>query len=82
MYVLRIADEKIPTINVLPKISLPKDPRLEKNVDGLGVSDRREKPAARHERGLVTDSTTQRGTPKREMILMNPYLTTAKKWER
>jgi len=82
MYVLRIADEKMPSINVLPKISLPKDPRLEKNVDGLGVSDRREKPAARHERGLVTDSTTQRGTPNKEMILMNPYLTTAKKWER
>jgi hypothetical protein len=82
MYVLRIADEKIPSINVLPKISPPKDPRLEKDVVGLGVSDRREKPAARHERGLVTDSTTQRGTPNKEMILINPCLATAKKRER
>jgi hypothetical protein len=43
MLSLRLADEKKPTINVLPKISLPKDPRLEKDIVGLGVSDRREK---------------------------------------
>jgi hypothetical protein len=82
MLVLRLADKKMPSINVPPKISPPKDPRLEKDIVGLGVSDRREKPAARHERGLVTDSTTQRGTPNREMILMNPCLPTAKKWGR